>query len=89
MRPTEIPLMISFQPSGFIQSCKRDRGVCIDLNHGTTTLAFKFRHGVIVAVDSRASAGRYLVYHMQEDGWIKVCKEDVSELIHRYRKGMF
>ena len=29
------------------------------------------------------------VYHMQEDGWIKVCKEDVSELIHRYRKGMF
>jgi len=30
-----------------------------------------------------------LVYHMQEDGWIKVCKEDVSELIHRYKKGMF
>lgn len=30
------------------------------MNHGTTTLAFKFRHGVIVAVDSRASAGRYL-----------------------------
>uniref|UniRef100_A0A3B3ZMX4 Proteasome subunit beta n=1 Tax=Periophthalmus magnuspinnatus TaxID=409849 RepID=A0A3B3ZMX4_9GOBI len=35
-------------------------GVCIDMNHGTTTLAFKFRHGVIVAVDSRASAGQYL-----------------------------
>lgn len=31
----------------------------------------------------------FLVYHMQEDGWIKVCKEDVSELIHRYKKGMF
>lgn len=31
----------------------------------------------------------FAVYHMQEDGWIKVCKEDVSELIHRYRKGMF
>lgn len=31
----------------------------------------------------------FIVYHMQEDGWIKVCKEDVSELIHRYRKGMF
>lgn len=31
----------------------------------------------------------FVVYHMQEDGWIKVCKEDVSELIHRYRKGMF
>lgn len=26
------------------------------------------------------------VYHMQEDGWIKVCKQDVSELLHRYRK---
>uniref|UniRef100_A0A8D3B4F0 Proteasome subunit beta n=1 Tax=Scophthalmus maximus TaxID=52904 RepID=A0A8D3B4F0_SCOMX len=216
-------------PSGFLKSCNRDGGVCIDLDHGTTTLAFKFKHGVIVAVDSRASAGSYLasndvnkvieinpyllgtmsgsaadcqywerllakecrslyrlrnnhrisvaaaskllsnmmlgyrgmglsmgsmicgwdrevsatapvctmwmitgrvclaacslpavgaaspteayelgrrgivhathrdaysggvvnMYHMREDGWIKVCKDDVSELIHRYRKGMF
>jgi len=30
------------------------------MNHGTTTLAFKFKHGVIVAVDSRASAGSYI-----------------------------
>ena len=28
--------------------------------HGTTTLAFKFKHGVIVAVDSRASMGSYI-----------------------------
>ena len=28
--------------------------------HGTTTLAFKFKHGVIVAVDSRATAGSYI-----------------------------
>ena len=28
--------------------------------HGTTTLAFKFKHGVIVAVDSRATAGPYI-----------------------------
>ena len=28
--------------------------------HGTTTLAFKFQHGVVVAVDSRASAGTYI-----------------------------
>ncbi|XP_064839798.1 proteasome subunit beta type-8-like [Oncorhynchus masou masou] len=35
------------------------------------------------------SGGVVNLYHMQEDGWIKVCKEDVSELIHRYRKGMF
>ncbi|XP_036593201.1 proteasome subunit beta type-5 [Trichosurus vulpecula] len=32
----------------------------IELLHGTTTLAFKFRHGVIVAVDSRATAGSYI-----------------------------
>lgn len=28
--------------------------------HGTTTLAFKFDHGVMVAVDSRATAGSYV-----------------------------
>lgn len=28
--------------------------------HGTTTLAFKFKHGVIVAVDSRATGGSYI-----------------------------
>lgn len=28
--------------------------------HGTTTLAFKYKKGVIVAVDSRASAGAYI-----------------------------
>lgn len=32
----------------------------IELLHGTTTLAFKFEHGVIVAVDSRATAGVYI-----------------------------
>uniref|UniRef100_A0AAQ4QI31 Proteasome subunit beta n=1 Tax=Gasterosteus aculeatus aculeatus TaxID=481459 RepID=A0AAQ4QI31_GASAC len=216
----EFAVPLGVDPSGFLGTCSRDGGVSIDLNHGTTTLAFKFRHGVIVAVDSRASAGRYLasndvnkvieinpyllgtmsgsaadcqywerllakecrlyrlrsnhrisvaaaskllcnmmlgyrgmglsmgsmicgwdkevscgrvcpaacsppavgaatptawwtayelgrrgiahathrdaysggavnMYHMQQDGWIKVCKDDVSELIHRYRKGMF
>ena len=32
----------------------------IHFDHGTTTLAFKFQHGVIVAVDSRATAGSYI-----------------------------
>ncbi|XP_024274156.1 proteasome subunit beta type-5 [Oncorhynchus tshawytscha] len=32
----------------------------IQFLHGTTTLAFKFQHGVIVAVDSRATAGAYI-----------------------------
>merc|ERR1719370_1940640 len=34
--------------------------VKIHFDHGTTTLAFKFKQGVIVAVDSRATAGPYI-----------------------------
>lgn len=34
--------------------------VKIEFAHGTTTLAFKFDHGVIVAVDSRATAGSWI-----------------------------
>jgi 20S proteasome alpha/beta subunit len=30
------------------------------MHHGTTTLAFRFNDGVIVAVDSRATAGSYI-----------------------------
>ena len=29
-------------------------------NHGTTTLGFIFEHGVVIAVDSRASQGPYI-----------------------------
>jgi hypothetical protein len=29
-------------------------------NHGTTTLGFIFKHGVIIAVDSRATMGSYI-----------------------------
>jgi len=32
----------------------------INFDHGTTTIAFKFQHGVLVAVDSRATAGPYI-----------------------------
>lgn len=32
----------------------------IKLHHGTTTLAFRYKGGVVVAVDSRASAGSYI-----------------------------
>ena len=32
----------------------------IKMAHGTTTLAFKFQHGVMVCVDSRATAGGYI-----------------------------
>lgn len=47
----------------FIKSCNNEAGVDIELDHGTTTLAFKFKHGVIVAVDSRASSGKYICKH--------------------------
>jgi len=36
------------------------KDVKIRFAHGTTTLAFKFKHGVIIAVDSRATAGSYI-----------------------------
>jgi len=32
----------------------------IKFSHGTTTLGFKFRDGVLIAVDSRASMGSYI-----------------------------
>lgn len=35
----------------------------IKMHHGTTTLAFKFAHGVMVAVDSRATSGPYIGKH--------------------------
>jgi 20S proteasome subunit beta 5 len=34
--------------------------VKIQMAHGTTTLAFKFKGGVVIAVDSRATAGAYI-----------------------------
>ncbi len=38
----------------------------VRMEHGTTTLAFKFAKGVVIAVDSRATAGPYigkLIFH--------------------------
>lgn len=35
-------------------------GFRMKFNHGTTTLAFKYQGGIIVSVDSRASAGSYI-----------------------------
>ena len=32
----------------------------IDFLHGTTTLAFKYNGGIIIAVDSRATGGMYI-----------------------------
>jgi len=49
------------KPGDFLSLCPNGQKALKDsINHGTTTLAFKFKHGVIVAVDSRASAGSYI-----------------------------
>ncbi|KAH8280342.1 hypothetical protein KR018_002921 [Drosophila ironensis] len=43
-----------------IQANAGKSGIKIDFDHGTTTLAFKFKGGVILAVDSRATGGQYI-----------------------------
>merc|ERR1739848_29471 len=54
-------LPIVEDPAHFLsQSSAGKKSLEDQINHGTTTLAFKFKHGVIVAVDSRASAGSYI-----------------------------
>uniref|UniRef100_A0ABM5FF67 Proteasome subunit beta n=1 Tax=Pogona vitticeps TaxID=103695 RepID=A0ABM5FF67_9SAUR len=62
MRDPQFALPRGRQPSEFLQThCEgRGDGHRIELAHGTTTLAFTFQHGVIVATDSRASAGNYI-----------------------------
>lgn len=53
--PVERPA--SFLRDAFANSPQKDR---IRFAHGTTTLAFSFKGGIIVAVDSRASMGQYV-----------------------------
>lgn len=49
------------EPAEFVKPFTSDKSdMKIKFAHGTTTLAFKFKHGVIVAVDSRATAGSYI-----------------------------
>jgi len=50
-------------PSAFLRlhtDDAADPSCRIKIQHGTTTLAFRFQGGVIVAVDSRATAGSYI-----------------------------
>jgi len=55
------PLPSVANPCGFLNDLTNGKGgIQIKINHGTTTLAFKYDNGVIVAVDSRASAGSYI-----------------------------
>jgi len=56
--PIPSALQLPAQPSDskFTHPANAD----IKMAHGTTTLAFVFEHGVLVAVDSRASMGSYI-----------------------------
>ncbi|XP_025239804.1 proteasome subunit beta type-8 isoform X3 [Theropithecus gelada] len=76
MRSPELALPRGMQPTEFFQSLggEGERNVQIDMAHGTTTLAFKFQHGVIVAVDSRASAGSYIDCQYWERLLAKECR---------------
>ncbi|KAK6466191.1 proteasome subunit beta type-8-like [Huso huso] len=61
MKTAEFAVPVGVDPQAFLSPYTAGEGdVRIHLNHGTTTLAFKFQHGVVVAVDSRASAGNYI-----------------------------
>lgn len=57
--PSSVPLFdipLVNNPTEFLQS----HLPALKLQHGTTTLGFKFAHGVIIAVDSRATGGNYI-----------------------------
>ena len=43
-----------------VDAFESDAMAYVKPNHGTTTLGFIFKHGVIIAVDSRASQGSYV-----------------------------
>ncbi|XP_052234178.1 proteasome subunit beta type-5-like [Dreissena polymorpha] len=58
---TQFSMPYNFDPVENLQQFQdKDSKVKIHFDHGTTTLAFKFQHGVVVAVDSRATAGPYI-----------------------------
>jgi len=63
------PLSLKFdlppisRPSAFLRAMTDDHAnpsAPIKLAHGTTTLAFRFKDGIIVATDSRATAGNWI-----------------------------
>jgi len=48
------------QPGQQALSKPAGSNIKIQMNHGTTTLAFKFQGGVVIAVDSRATGGMFI-----------------------------
>ena len=76
------------QPAEFLKNFSGGDGSSpnIEFLHGTTTLGFKFQHGVIIAVDSRATAGNYIgkleeqrrlcgiLIHIANKNWRQGCR---------------
>lgn len=60
---TNFQIPRTFDPTAYqrhVENDEDDGATKIDFNHGTTTLGFKFAGGVIIAVDSRATAGSWI-----------------------------
>ena len=56
-------MILSLQPSAWLRAATDDHSnpnCPIKIAHGTTTLAFRFQGGIIVATDSRATAGSWI-----------------------------
>lgn len=64
LNPSNFPLPASIEAQELLanRSDKYEHPLdsSIKMNHGTTTLGFVFDHGVLLAVDSRASMGSYI-----------------------------
>eukprot|EP00053_Salpingoeca_punica_P012478 m.111685 g.111685 ORF g.111685 m.111685 type:complete len:272 (+) comp15956_c0_seq1:74-889(+) len=59
----QFPLPVTMDPVAFMRPYKdatSKTNVKINFAHGTTTLGFKFQGGVVIAVDSRATAGPFI-----------------------------
>ncbi|XP_032065713.1 proteasome subunit beta type-8 [Thamnophis elegans] len=60
VREPQMAVLPGMQPAEVLKSLSEASGSRFEPVHGTTTLAFTFQHGVIVATDSRASSGSYI-----------------------------
>lgn len=58
-----LTLIFSFQPVDLMRefsTSESGKPIKFDFEHGTTTLGFIYKGGVILAVDSRATGGQYI-----------------------------
>merc|ERR1719410_588817 len=62
IEPAAFAMPLVQNPTTFCEDIKKTGAApgLMDFKHGTTTLGFVFQHGIIIAVDSRASMGSYI-----------------------------